>query len=134
MYRVVIFLTLGAGLLAAEQPPLRSVKNWEVRGAPGRITWVELHDVDGADASVIHVELLSRKKDDKTWDITHIRKHIAITLDALQRSVLRPLRDQRGVYPESFDFARKHWQDEATAGKRDVCTTTLYECVDTGAK
>jgi Domain of unknown function (DUF5086) len=108
------------------------VKNWEVRGASGRITWVELHDLDPADPSVIHVEVLSRKKRDSS--IRHIRDHLAITLEALQRSVVGPLRDQRGVYPETFYFAHKRWAEAVADGKRDVCSTTLYECVDTKAK
>ena len=130
MLRALLVLAFSTSVLA-EQPALRSVKNWEIRGAPGSITWVELHDVDPSDSSVIHVEVLSRKKGDSS--IHHIRAHLAITLDALQRSVLRPLRDQRGVYPESFYFANKHWQEAAAEGKRDVCFTTLYECVDTMA-
>src|SRR5438552_3853049 len=125
MLRVLIVLVLSASLLRGEQPPLRSVKNWEVRGRSDKITWVELHDVDPADPSVIHVEVLSRRKADDPSEIHHVRGHLAITLDALQRSVVRPLRDKRGVYPESFEFAYKRWQEEAAAGKRDVCTTTL---------
>jgi uncharacterized protein DUF5086 len=132
MLRVILVLVFSAPLLA-EQPALRSFKNWEVRGAPDSITWIELHDVDATDPSVIHVEVLSRKKRDPNSGPRHMRAHLAITLDALQRSVVRPLRDQRGVYPESFYFAHKHWQEEAAVGKREVCTTTLYECVDTKA-
>lgn len=134
MLRVILVLALSAASLLAEQPPLQSVKNWEVRGTPDRITWVELHDVDSADPSVIHVEVLSRKKRDPNAGPRHVRAHLAITLDALQRSIIRPLHDQRGVYPESFYFAHKHWQEEAAVGKREVCTTTLYECVDTKSK
>jgi Domain of unknown function (DUF5086) len=130
MLHVLLILAFSTPVLA-EQPALRSVKNWEIRGAPGRITWVELHDVEPSDSSVIHIEVLSRKKGDSS--IRHIRDHLAITLDALQRSVVRPLRDQRGVYPESFYFAHKRWQEAAAKGKRDVCSTTLYECVDTMA-
>src|SRR5690242_719864 len=131
MLRVLLVVVLATPVLA-EQPALRSVKNWEIRGAVGRITWVELHDVDPSDSSVFHVEVLSRKKGDLS--IRHIREHLAVTLDALQRSVVRPLRDQRGVYPESFDSGYKHWKEEVAGGKRDVCATTLYECIDTGAK
>ena len=136
MLRVVAFLlaALSADVLLAGQPPLQSKKNWEVRGASDRITWVELHKIDPTDPSVIHVELLSRKKTDKPWEIEHLKAHIAITLEALQRSVVRPLREERGVYPETFDFGYKHWKEEAGAGKRVICSTTLYDCVDTGAK
>ena len=131
MLRVLLILMLVACVGHAEQPALRSVKNWQVRGKPGKITWVELHDIDPDNPSIIHVEILSRKKTDKTWHIDHLQPHVAITLDALQRSVVRPLRDKRGVYPESFDFGYKAWKESA---KRDVCRTSLYECVDTGAK
>jgi Domain of unknown function (DUF5086) len=134
MLRLLVILSLSASVLRAEQPPLRSVKNWEVRGAPGRITWVELHDVDAADPAVIHVEVLSRRKNDDPSEVRHLRAHLAITLDALQRSVVRPLRDKRGVYPESFDAAYKRWQEKAAAGTGEVCRTSLYECVDTKAK
>jgi hypothetical protein len=135
MLRIIIPLLIAtSATLLAQQPALRSVKNWEVRGAPGKITWVELHDPDPADPSVIHVELLARKRTDKPWEVEHLRPHVAITLDALERSVVRPLRAKSGVYPESFNFGYKHWKEEADAGKRVVCSTTLYECVQTGTK
>src|SRR4051812_31132868 len=117
MLRVFVVLVLSASLVRAEQPPLRSVKNWEVRGPSDKITWVELHDVDPADPSVIHVEVLSRRKADDSSEIHHLCAHLAITLDALQRSVVRPLGDKRGVYPESFEFAHNRWQKQAAAGK-----------------
>jgi hypothetical protein len=131
MRRVILIFALPAMLLRAEQPSLQSVKNWEVRGPRDRITWVELHDIDPADPSVIHVEILSRKKGDDPWELRHVRAHLAITLEALQRSVLRPLRDRHGVYPESFDFGYKAWRESAN---HDICRTTLSECVDTAAK
>jgi hypothetical protein len=135
MLRIIIPLLVATSTtLLAQQPALRSVKNWEVRGAPGKITWVELHDPEPGDPSVIHVELLTRKRTDKPWEVEHLQPHVAITLDALQRSVVRPLRSKNGVYPESFNFGYKRWKEEADAGKRIVCSTTLYECVQTGTK
>ena len=145
MLRTIIpHLVATSTMLFAQEPALRSVKNWEVRGAPGKITWVELHlqptrlplqgDPGSGDPSVIHVELLTRKRTDKSWEVEHLQPHVAITLDALRRSVVRPLRPKNGVYPESFNFGYKHWKEEADAGKRIVCSTTLYECVQTGTK
>jgi hypothetical protein len=135
MLRIITLVLIATGTaLLAQQPTLRSVKNWEVRGAPGKITWVELHDIDPADPSVIHVELLARKRTDKPWEIEHLQPHVAITFDALQRSVVRPRRTNTGVYPESFNFGYKHWREEADAAKRVVCSTTLYECAETGAR
>ncbi|PYI91555.1 MAG: hypothetical protein DME97_13065 [Verrucomicrobia bacterium] len=124
MLRILILITLvTVGELAAEQIPLSSAKNWEVRGAAGKITWVELHNIDPSDSAVIHVEVLSRKKTDDPSEVKHLQAHVAITVEALQRSVVRPLRDKRGVYPESFDYGYKHWKEEDAAGKRVVCTT-----------
>jgi len=40
MLHLLVILSLSASVLLAEQPPLRSVKNWEVGRAPGRNTWV----------------------------------------------------------------------------------------------
>ena len=131
MRRVILIFALPAMLLRGEQPSLQSVKNWEVRGARDSVTWVELHEIDPADSSVIHVEILSRKKGDYPSEVHRVRAHLAITLEALQRSVLRPLRDRRGVYPESFDYGYKAWRESAN---HDVCRTTLSECVDTTAK
>ena len=131
MLRAVLILALSATPLLAEQPSLQSVRNWEIGGARGSITWVELHDIDPADPAVIHVEILSRKKGDDRWEVHHVHAHLAITLEALQRSVLRPLRDKSGVYPESFNFGYRAWRESAN---HDVCRTTLPECVDTTAK
>lgn len=132
--RIIPLLIVTSATLLAQQPALRSVKNWEVRGAPGKITWVELHDPDPADPSVIHVELLTRKRTDPPWEVEHLQPHVAITLDAFERSVVRPLHTKNGVYPESFNFGYKHWKEEAEAGKRVVCSTTLDECVQAGTK
>jgi hypothetical protein len=129
-------LTLHASLLlvvlipdhiSADQPPLQSAKNWEIRGAADRITWVELHELDSKNPAVIHVEVLSRKKTDKEWHIDHLVPHLAITLEALERSVVRPLSERRGVYPEMFDAGYRRWQEDAGV----VCDTTIYESVDT---
>ena len=59
------------------------------------------------------MEVLSRKKADDASEIHHLRGHLAITLDALQHSVVRPLRD-------NVAFIRSHSSLPTNAGRNKL--------------
>lgn len=50
-----------------------------------------------------------------------IANHMAVTFEALQRSILRP-RNSGAVYPESFEVAFPEWNQKAVKGEGSICT------------
>ena len=91
--------------------------------------WVEIHNLIGADEhTVLHIEVLAREAGAPVWRVAHLAPHMAITVDALRRSVRKPL--QRGsVYPETFDYAFAQWSRDHDAGHAPICTTSVDQCL-----
>ena len=113
--------------MAAEQPEIYSTDYWEIPGPANKITWVEIHNSKEAKISgIAHVSVLSRKKGDPVWELVWVSDHIAITTEALKRSVSRPFKT-RGAYPERYYEARKKWQDDQNIGKAIICCTSIQE-------
>lgn len=56
------------------------------------------------------------------WD----RAHIAITTEALERSVIRRL-NIRGAYPEKYLEAYRKGQEDQKKGSAAICTTSIQE-------
>jgi hypothetical protein len=112
---------------AASPADLYSANCWEIAGASGKLTWVEIHNGDEARSSgIAHVEVLARKSGDPIWEIEHVCPHLAITTEALKRSVVRPLRE-KSVYTETFDAAFARWKLAAKGGTSVVCTTSIED-------
>lgn len=102
---------------------------WEVRETAGQKRWLIIHNLKEAETSgLFHIEIIGRDKGQPVWSIVHIRNHMAITLDALKRSVIRPLKSG-AVYPESFNTAYAHWKKEAEQGRQAICATTITDCL-----
>ncbi|MCK7510905.1 MAG: DUF5086 domain-containing protein [Desulfobacterales bacterium] len=91
--------------------------------------WIVIHNLDEARGSeIFHIEVIGREKGEAILGRQRIRPHMAVTLEALKRSVIKPL--QTGaVYPEPFDDAHAAWEKDFDAGKKDVCDTSILECV-----
>ena len=116
-----------SGTMAAAQPDVYSIDYWEIPGPANQITWVEIHNSKEAKASgIAHLSVLTRKKGAPRWALVRVRNHIAITTEALQRSVTRPLKT-RGAYPERYYEALHRWQDDQKSGKAIVCSTSIEE-------
>jgi hypothetical protein len=101
---------------------------WQIapRGALAR--WIEIHNLDEAKRSgVFRIEVLAQRKGKTRQPIQHLKAHMAITLNALKRSVVRPLRSG-SVYPESFTAAYARWQALPEA-QRQVCDRGVTECL-----
>ena len=101
----------------------------------GSITrWVEIHNLDDAKKTgVFHVEVLGLRHGDPAWKVQHLVPHLAITEAALQRSIVKPLK-QGSVYPETFDSAYSRWRKTRDAGgDAPVCDSTVTACMSQGA-
>ncbi len=121
----LIFSTV---IARAEEPRnVYSTDFWEIAGPPTKQTWVEIHNGKQAQATgIAHVSVLARKKGAPAWDLEWVCAHIAITTDALQRSVLRPFKT-RGAYPERYDEALRRWQEEDKNGRAAICSTSIAQ-------
>jgi len=118
--------TLGAAG-SAPSLDLYASAYWEIKGEAEKLTWIEIQNPDEArSGGLAHVSVLARKKDAPVWQVEWIRAHIAITAEALARSVVRPLKI-RGSYPEKYLDARRHWDEDRVKGVALVCTTSIQD-------
>ena len=91
--------------------------------------WVEIHNLAGADEhTVLHIEVLARKAGAPVWQLDHLVPHMAITVDALRRSVRKPLL-HGSVYPETFEYAFAQWSRDHDAGHALICATSVDQCL-----
>ena len=132
MNRLFVFFAafaLVVPVLHAAAPDLYSTDCWEIEGAPGRITWVEIHNrAEAPSTGVAHVSILTRKKGAPASEVEWLVPYIAITTEALQRSVLRPFKT-RSVYPERYLEAYKRWQADEQSGTAAICSNSLQDAL-----
>jgi len=103
---------------------------WAIEGKGTLARWVVIHNLPEAkDTGVFHIEVVGRVKGKPSWDIKRICSHMAITKDALKRSVTKPL-NKGAVYPEAFDDAYAGWKKDAEAGKKTICDRSVPECLE----
>ncbi len=88
---------------------------WEIPGTDKETRWLIIHNLAEA-----------RETGRPAWNVRRICDHMAITLPALERSVVRPL-ESGAVYPESFESAFAKWKKQAEGG--DVCATSVKDCL-----
>ena len=128
-FRFAVVLMYGVVSAVADPPPVEiySTPYWLIAGALGKITWVEIHNLAQAPVSgVAHLEILARKQGAHRGEIEHVCSHLAITTEALRRSVIRPYKTL-GVYPESYFGAYERWKAEEKQGRAIVCSTSIQE-------
>jgi hypothetical protein len=112
---------------AGSQPDIYSTDYWEIPGPSGKITWIEIHNRKEAAASgIAHISVMARKKSSPVWELEWVCDHLAITTDALQRSVVRPLKT-RGAYPERFLAGYDRWKEDEKKGSAVVCATSIED-------
>jgi len=109
--RIALSLTfLAATSLAVDPPLFQPGMQWAITGPSSERRWLEIRDVEQTPtAIVIHISILARKRGAAVWDVHHLIAHMAITEQALQRSVMKPLPHERQSYPESYDQSHQQW-------------------------
>ena len=102
---------------------------WALEPVGSARRWVVIHNLAGADEhTVLHIEVLAQDRGAPAWRIDHLAAHMAITVEALRRSVRKPL--QHGaVYPESFEQGFSQWTVQHDAGQALTCTTSIDRCL-----
>jgi hypothetical protein len=104
-----------------------STNYWEIAGSAEKMTWVEIHNRQEAKSTgIAHIEVLARRRSDPVWEVQHVCFHMAITTDALRRSVLRPVQ-VKSVYPETYEAAFARWKLAAQEGSPMICTTSIED-------
>lgn len=102
---------------------------WALPDTPKERRWIVIHNPEQGEASgVYHIEVLSRATGAPAWTITHRANHMAITREALLRSVIAPL-TKGAVYPESFDYAYREWQTRNGGTGGEVCESDVLHCL-----
>ena len=103
---------------------------WSLPPEGETLRWVEIHNVEEARQSgVFHIQVLSRRRADPAWKVQSVAAHMAITVAALQRSVVSRL-STGSVYPERFDDAYRAWLRAHQAGAAaPICDTTVDRCL-----
>jgi hypothetical protein len=102
---------------------------WAIEGKGTLARWVVIHNLNEAKSTgVFHLEVIGHEKGRPSWDIRRICSHMAVTKDALKRSVTKPL-NKGAVYPEAFDDAYAKWKKDAEAGQKVLCDRSVLECL-----
>jgi|SRR5271165_2963275 len=124
---IAVFVLLVGPALA--QPLPIEGGTWKIRGTPEQTRWVEVHMIEPWNGTqLFHVEVLGRKTGDPSWQVIHLVRHMAITEQALRRSVLRKSREL-SVYPETFDGAYAVWKSRYANGKAAICEVSVEDCM-----
>lgn len=101
---------------------------WVVDETSKTMTWVEIHQTDDTQSTgIFHVSVYLMKKNSRS-DYLWRCPHLAVSRDALERSVIRPIK-RAGFYPESFEQGYNYWQQDQKKGTAFVCTTTIADFV-----
>jgi hypothetical protein len=102
---------------------------WEIAPEGTLSRWIVIHNLEEArDSGIFHIEVIGREQSGPIWDVKRIQPHMAVTKDALKRSVMKPL-DRGAVYPEAFDDAYAQWKRNADSGQKVVCESSILECL-----
>jgi len=102
---------------------------WAIEDKGTLQRWVVIHNLAQArDTGIFHLEVIAHEKGRPSWDVKRICPHMAVTKDALKRSVIKPL-NRGAVYPEAFDDAYAKWKKEADEGRKVICDRSVLECL-----
>ncbi|MGS8176728.1 DUF5086 family protein [Pseudomonas aeruginosa] len=115
---LLLSLSLCAPTLADWSGPIEQPL-WSLPAAPGLSRWLIVHNLSS---------VLERRQGQQPWQFQRLAAHLALTEQALRASIVAPLK-RGGVYPESYQFAYRQWQERQAAGQAPVCRRTVDECL-----
>jgi hypothetical protein len=132
---LAFFVVCGGSALgvaqSAESSPdiIKENSVWDLPGTATENRWVEVHSIESIGAATVyHVSVLSRRKGEPVWSLKHLVPHMAITEEALRRSVVKLSRSQHTAYPETYDGGYNQWRALRNKGTVPICDTSLLEC------
>ena len=102
---------------------------WSIAPTTTMKRWIIIHNLKLAkESGIFHIEVVGRNNGDAAWQVKHLVPHMAITAEALKKSVIEPL-NKGAVYPETFDDAYSNWLKENNGAGGSVCVTSVLECM-----
>ena len=91
--------------------------------------WIIIHNLKEAKISdIFHIEVIGRGNGDAVWQVQHLVSHMAITGEALRKSIIKPL-NRGGVYPGTYENAYSDWLKENNGTGGSICKTSVMECM-----
>ena len=125
-----MWLGASAGWCAESRLQQHPIGIWSIAdGIDHERRWIIIHNLEeGMKSGVFHIEVIGRGKGQPAWNIRHISRHMAISENALLRSVIKPLKSG-GVYPESFHDAYHAWQMQNNGKGGFVCHSDVLQCL-----
>ena len=128
LFFILFLLVLPLGGGAIDLTP-KSSKFWSIEGTDSTDRWIVIRNLSTAEgAGVFHIEILGRRYGAEPWDLRRVRSHMAISKEALERSVIAPL-SKGAVYPEQFNEALQKWKKLNDGRGGDLCQTSIGECL-----
>jgi len=126
---LLISLLIVPSILLAKDISSHDSGIWSLTATDKMKRWVVIHNLkEGSKSGVYHIEVIGRSNGHAIWQIQRIVTHMAITEQALSKSVVKPLKNG-AVYPESFNNAYAKWKEINSGKARNICTTTVIECM-----
>lgn len=102
---------------------------WSITPTATMKRWIIIHNLQEAKISdVFHIEVIGRGNGDAVWQVQHLVSHMAITGDALRKSIIKPL-NRGGVYPETYENAYSEWLKENNGSGGSICKTSVMKCM-----
>jgi hypothetical protein len=108
--------------------PVALDSSWTLDAPQGTERWLAIHAVPTEQDSSFHVEVMEAAIGDPPWKFHWLAPHMAISEDALRRSIRGPSR-RRADYPETYESAYRSWLVASAAGAAKTCTTAVAQCL-----
>ncbi len=126
---IVILLLYLPATLVAKGIADHAAGIWSIAPTQTMNRWIIVHNLEEAkNSEIFHIEVIGRNIGDEVWQIKHLVPHMAITEEALTKSVVAPLQ-KGGVYPETYENAYANWLRENGGKGGSICTTSVLECM-----
>ena len=102
---------------------------WSITPTDTMNRWVIIHNLPEAiESGIFHIEVIGCYKDDATWQVQRLVKHMAITREALEKSVITPL-NSGAVYPEVYEDAYSAWRAQNQGEGGTICKASVLVCM-----
>lgn len=133
----VLLLTLvtTVSALAEMSQETKLIGSWKYRNEKGKaVSLVIVHECEVIPdkKEVCHVEVANFTPG-QAPGYKRLVIHLAITADALRRSIVEPAKKTLNFYPEEYEGALASWKENALNGDAQICDFELVKCLITAA-
>jgi uncharacterized protein DUF5086 len=86
--------------------------------------WIVIHNLESAkEDGLFHIEVLGRAKEDEPWQVKRIKRHMAVTPEALVINLVEPTKGK--VHPDQYIGEYRAW---LKSEEKFICQTSILEC------